>query len=53
MLTHPNSQLLGPQVIKKVMGALTLDVFALLATMRSHEGPNIFADTIASIEGVQ
>ena len=47
MLTSPHS----PQVIKKVLGALTLDVLALLSTIRSHEGPNPMADAIGAIEG--
>lgn len=47
MLTSPHS----PQVIKKVLSALTLDVLALLATMRSHEGPNPMADAVGAIEG--
>jgi len=48
MLTSPAS----PHVLKKVMGALSLDVRALLSTFLSHEGPSPFAETIASIEGV-
>lgn len=49
VLTSPNS----PQVLKKIMGALTLDVRALLATVLSHEGPNPFAEVISAIEGAQ